>query len=183
MITRSKESISPNLEITQATHSDWEKVWQIIQACSTQMAEGGLNHWVSFYTPDLIQQMIGQHAVYLVRSGGDLVGTFTLGSQPSQDFIDNGYVAKFTDPNSEAMYLMALAVMPNLQGQGLAGELMPTIENIVRARGVSWLRLDCREEVPGLVAFYQKRGFVKIGDQPQDEGEDGYYWLMEKRLA
>lgn len=56
-------------------------------------------------------------------------------------------------------------------------------ESISKERGLRWLRLDCRNEVPGLVRFYENRGFEKVGDDPLQEGENESYWLMEKLLG
>jgi len=60
--------------------------------------------------------------------------------------------------------------------------LIQIVEDKAREKNIKWLRLDCRTEVPGLVSLYERKGFERLGDEPTDEGEDGTYWLMEKKL-
>ena len=76
---------------------------------------------------------------------------------------------------------MALGVLPEYQQQGIAGKMVEFAETLAKQQGVEWLRLDCRSEVPGIVAFYEKRGFHKVGE-PLPEGEGETYWLMEKKI-
>lgn len=126
--------------------------------------------------------MIRKKEVYLGRMNGKPVGTATFDTKPPWYYTEPGYAGKFTGPDEPAIYLTALAVLPQDQKQGFAGRLLQFVEEKARASGANWLRLDCRSEVPDLVNFYEKRGFSKVGDKPVDEGEDGTYWLMEKAL-
>lgn len=61
-------------------------------------------------------------------------------------------------------YFGMFAVDPGLQGSGLGKQLMAEAERVVQTRwGLSTLQMtviDCRAE---LIAFYQRRGYVRTG--------------------
>lgn len=125
--------------------------------------------------------MIHKLEVYIAIQNDVAVSTITYGMRPPKYYDTEGYVQRFTDPEAKAAYVMALGVLPGYQQQGIAGKMVEFVEALARQQGVAWLRLDCRLEVPGIVLFYEKRGFNKVGE-PLPEGEGETYWLMEKKI-
>lgn len=178
----SKE-VSDPFEIRRATSNEVQTVWSIIEEDSKWLSEQGLNHWGKYYTFEMVAKMVDRKEVYIGYRDGRPIGTITFDTRPPKYYGEAGYQQMFTDPEENAFYITAVAVLPEEQRKGFAGKLLQFTEEEARARQVKWLRLDCRAEVPGLVQFYEKRGFKKVGNQTIDEGEDGTYWLMEKSLV
>lgn len=181
--TASKVTENPiRLEINKAISQDLPVVWGIIDNCAKWLSGQNLNHWAKYYTEEMVSKMINKKEVYIGTNNGESVGTITFDTKPPKYYEEPGYGELFTNPNDPAVYLTAVAVLPGHHGRGFAGQLLQFVEDKATERNMKWLRLDCRSEVPGLVSFYEKRGFRKLGNGPIDEGEDGTYWLMEKNL-
>lgn len=68
------------------------------------------------------------------------------------------------DAEPGAMQLSQLYVARDHQGAGIAAALMDWAENSARADGAGALLLTVWEENPRARRFYEKRGFVHIGD-------------------
>lgn len=171
-----------SLEIVRARSSDLAIIWGIIEECSQWLSIQNINHWTRYYTEEMVSKMIEKKEVYVGLNNNEAISTITLDNIPPKYYSEPGYEDRFTNPDESAIYITAVAVLPAKQKQGFAGQLLDFAEDKARKAGTKWLRLDCRAEVPGLVTFYEKRGFNKLGDKPVDEGEDGTYWLMEKEL-
>ena len=79
--------------------------------------------------------------------------------------------------------LITIDVDPSRRREGIGDRLMQTIEERLRAGGVTALLLEVAVDNPGAQAFYARHGFVKTGRIP------GYYLgridalVMEKPLA
>ena len=168
-------------KISRAYDLDYDSVWKVISHCSKWLADQGLCHWDKYYTPDLVRKLLKHKEVYMAKDGDSCIGTITFDTRPPKYYEEEHYDQMFTEPDQMAGYITAVAVFPDLQGQGVATRLLQFVEDLAKEKELKWLRLDCRIEVPGLVEFYKKRGFVPMHD-PLDEGEDGKYLLMEKKL-
>lgn len=171
------------LEIKKATEADLSIVWGIIDECAQLLSRQGFHHWAKYYTQEMVKKMIQRKEVYLGVNNGRAIGSVTFDTIPPKYYAAAGYSEYFTNPLDSAVYVTALAVLPSEQNQGTAGRLLQFVEDTARNKNVCWLRIDCRAEVPGLISFYEKRGYIKVGSNAIDEGEDGTYWLMEKNLS
>lgn len=169
------------LRFRRADVQDYGSVWVVISECSKWLADQGLNHWSKYYTPELVQKMIKHKEVYLAEDGNACVGTITFDRRPPKYYEEEHYDQMFSEPTAPAGYIVAVGVQPGLQGKGVAGRMLQFTEDLAKQQGLKWLRIDCRIEVPGLVDFYKKRGFIAV-HEPLDEGEDGKYLLMEKKI-
>ena len=178
-----KEKVVGGLQVRPAIAGDVDMVWGVINECAQWLAGQGLTHWANHYTREMMAKMIAHHEVYLALRDGELVSTMTFSKRPPKYYVTENYVQRFTEPEESAAYVMAIGVLPQHQKQGIAGSMVQLAEDLARLRGVKWLRLDCRSEVPGLVSFYEKRGFNKTPNGLCVEGEGESYWLMEKRIG
>lgn len=177
-----KQEVTAGVDISRASDQDLDAVWAIIDACAQWLADQDLKHWADHYTREMMAKIIRKLEVYVASQEGKAVSTITVGLQPPKYYVTEGYVQRFADPEAAAAYIMALGVLPTYQGRGVAGKLLTFAEGLAKQRGVEWLRLDCRAEVPGLVQFYEKRGFHTVGES-LPEGVNETYWLMEKRIS
>ncbi|HEX3436226.1 MAG TPA: GNAT family N-acetyltransferase [Pseudacidobacterium sp.] len=60
-------------------------------------------------------------------------------------------------------HLRGMAVHPDWQGSGVAGELLKAAEQTLAERGCSFITLDTTEPLERAVRFYQKNGFQPTG--------------------
>lgn len=172
----------PGVEIDRANLSDIGGVWEVINKCSDWLKNKGLAHWSNHYSREMVSKMIRKQQVYLATKNGDPVSTITFDMHPPKYYVTDKYLEKFTDPGESAGYIMAVGVLPEFQGNGLAVKMLDFSEGLAIKEGAKWLRLDCRDEVEGLTAFYERRGYKKFGDKAIVEGENETYWLMEKQI-
>ncbi len=180
-MTENRVELGGNLEVGRASRGDLESVWAIIKSDSDWLAEKGLDHWRKYYTREKIAQKIGGSEVYLAYQNNDLVGTVTLDTNPVEYYRPEE-MNQFTDPDASGLYVTALAVLPDKQGQGIASELMEFADSEAKKKGVKYVRFDCRAAYTDLVNFYKKRGYKVAGETVDEEDNNELYLLMEKAL-
>lgn len=175
------KELDGGFRVEKADLSRVDEVWSVIKKCSDWLlAEKKLDHWVEYYTREVIEKKIKEQEVLLVVKDGKMVGTLTLDERPVEYYTEEN-LACFAEPKEKAIYVSAVAVDPDFQGRGVATQLMNLADEIVRQRGIKYLRFDCRAEYTDLVSFYEKRGYTKRGSF--SEGERQNYFLMEKEVG
>jgi ribosomal protein S18 acetylase RimI-like enzyme len=88
--------------------------------------------------------------VFVAESDGTVVGTIAAGVASPQEG-----------------HLRGMAVLPEWQGRGLAGQLLAVAEAHLRDRGCTRITLDTTEPLQRAIRFYEKHGYRatgKIGD-------------------
>ena len=63
-----------------------------------------------------------------------------------------------------------LYVRPSARGQGIAEQLLDTMEAYARGQGLEWIYLDSYDDLKAALALYRKRGYVaceRYNDNPQ----------------
>ena len=140
-----------------------------------------MNHWDKYYTKKLVEKKIKTQEVYLAFSQGSLVGTITLDTSPVS-YYEERDIASFADPEARALYVTALAVLPEHQGKGVASKLMEFAETQGKKREIGFIRFDCRASYTDLINFYTKRGYQRTGDMIDTKDNNEIYYLMEKQV-
>src|SRR5580658_939286 len=96
--------------------------------------------------------------VLVARRGKIIVGTLHLPAKKPWA-IDVSY---FT-PVEKAIYLIGMAVLPVMQGQGIGRQLIKEAVKQVRVWPADAIRLDAFDTEAGAGAFYAKCGFREVG--------------------
>jgi GNAT superfamily N-acetyltransferase len=86
-------------------------------------------------------------------------------------------------PEDDALYLGRLAVAPAWRARGLAGRLIDAVEAEARRRGVGWLRVQARLELPRNRLLFARRGYVEVGVRAHPGYAEPTIAVMEKALA
>lgn len=175
------KELDGGLRVEKADLSKVDEVWSVVKSCSDWLlTEKNLNHWAEYYTREVIEKKIKEQEVLLVIRDGKTVGTLTLDERPVEYYTEEN-LACFAEPSEKAIYVSAVAVNPEFQGKGVATQLMNLADEMVKQRGIRYVRFDCRAEYTDLVNFYEKRGYVKKGSFSEGDGQN--YFLMEKKIG
>ena len=81
------------------------------------------------------------------------------------------------EPDADgAWYLGMLTVRPDRQDQGLGRSLLTASEDFARERGAGHIRMTVVDQRETLIAWYERRGYVRTGETrpfPYDDGRVG----------
>lgn len=168
-------------QIRRATQDDLDRVWTVIKKCSDWLLENGLDHWDAYYSKELIEEKLNKSTVFVVEVKGNVVGTVTISTDEVEYYTESD-VAQFSNKDSRAVYVTALAVLPSMQGLGIGSALMKMVEDKAFEMGISTVRFDCRARYKELVEFYLKNGYSVVGLLWDEEDNNEPYCLMEKLM-
>ena len=135
-----------------STPEDIPVVAGVLSAAEARLRARGQDLWSAAETSEAA---VGPHVAagryHLGLEGPAVVGVFRLDTHD----------ARFWPEMAEgfAAYLHKLAVVPQCQGRGLAHALLGHAVDLARARGVGFLRLDCKGGRPKLRGVYESFGF------------------------
>ena len=105
-----------------------------------------------------MKRAIATSRVLVARKGSRVVGTLTLATQKPWA-IDTAY---FRDVR-KALYLLDMAVDPDLQRKGIGRHLVREAIAIAREWPSDAIRLDAYDADAGAGPFYAKCGFREVG--------------------
>ena len=109
---------------------------------------------------------------------GKVVGILNSAATDKEDLSDEELKQLIGhDPHGRNLVVFALAVLPEFQKRGIAGQLMSRFVEEARSRGKENILLMCKQH---LIAYYERMGFAHIGLSRSTHG--GAEW-HEMRLA
>jgi len=95
-------------------------------------------------------KLVEAHGLYVLRVGGDVVGTVLLTKEGDSIKVNN------------------LVVHPSVQGRGYSRVLMEHAEDMARAQGLPAVTLFTNEKMHENIALYTKIGFTETGRKTED---------------
>jgi GNAT superfamily N-acetyltransferase len=127
------------MEIIQAQDTDLIEILYLLRVCILDMNQNGLQHWNSVYPgPDIIQKDLSRSSIYLMKDKGVCKGMVTLDAEEPDDYKGIPWTSEARKP----LFIHRMAVHPNWQGQGIAGELMAFAEEFARKNSYDAIRID-----------------------------------------
>lgn len=96
--------------------------------------------------------------VFVARLDGELVGTLRLTSKKPWA-IDTSYFSDSKNP----LYLLAMAITPAKQGQGIGRMCLEEAKRIAREWSADSIRLDAYDAKAGAGNFYARCGWMEAG--------------------
>lgn len=121
-------------------------------------ARHGQGPWSSPTTERGVLFRYRNSAVFVAKHRGEPVATLTFATKKPWA-IDRAY---FT-PVKRPLYLLAMAVHPSLQRQGLGRQCLEQALDIARSRPAEAVFLDAYDGAAGAGEFYRKCGFREVG--------------------
>jgi ribosomal protein S18 acetylase RimI-like enzyme len=85
--------------------------------------------------------------------------------------------------NENAVELQRIYILERAKGKGVGGELLNRCFTAARAKGYETIWLGVWEQNPAAIKFYEKTGFVKIGEMQFPYGETvGTNYVLKMKL-
>lgn len=117
-----------------------------------------------------ISRAISMGTQYKCTAGGKVVGAFVLNDDPEGDYSAGEWRVQLAD--GEYMVVHALAVDPDMYGNGIAGRMVRFSLDTAKERGYKALRLDVVPTNTPARALYEKEGFTFAGEKDLGRGYD-----------
>lgn len=118
----------------------------------------GQGPWSSETSEKSVLAEMRQSRVLVARQGREIVGTLRLRTKKPWA-IDASYFSKCKRP----LYLLAMAVLPRKQRQGLGRQCLEEAQRIARAWPADAIRLDAYDADAGTGGFYSRCGCIERG--------------------
>jgi GNAT superfamily N-acetyltransferase len=118
----------------------------------------GSGHWSGASSEKGVLFAMRHSKVIVARQGDEIVGTFRLATKKPWA-IDTKYFSKCDRP----LYLLAMAIRPKLQRQGLGLRCLEEAVRIARAWPADAIRLDAYDAAAGAGGFYERCGCRERG--------------------
>lgn len=164
------------MEFSYASISDIPELMALFQAATRSMDEQGIYQWDEIY-PDrqILLEDIEQGIMEIGLLTDQIAVAFALEECAEGDYEE----ADWRYPAERIVVLHRLCVHPAFQGQGIARGAMDHLEQRVRERGISTIRLDAFSKNPTALKLYESRGYEKAGEIVYRKG---LFYLYEKKL-
>jgi GNAT superfamily N-acetyltransferase len=121
-------------------------------------AQYGKGSWSGVSTEKGVRFDMRTSKVFVARQKGRLVATLRL--TPKKPWaIDRSYFSVCNRP----LYLLSMAVVPDLQRQGIGRSCLAEVTKICRLWPADAIRLDAYDSPAGAGEFYVKCGFREVG--------------------
>ncbi len=121
-------------------------------------AQHGRGHWSSCVTEKSVLRGIRTSRVLVARNNKDIIGTLSLQTKKPWA-IELAYFTSIRRP----LYLIDMAVAPDLQHRGIGRRLMEEATAVARAWPSEAIRLDAYDGAAGAGGFYIKCGLLEVG--------------------
>ena len=147
--------------IRRAKISEIPDILTITQACAKKMQEKGIFQWNEHYpSKEAFIQDIERNELFVIEEKDTVQGTIVISTLMDEEYKP----IQWLTPNGNSTYIHRLSVDPELQGKGLAQEMMDFAENFSREKGFVSVRLDTFSQNKRNQRFYEQRGYQKLGD-------------------
>jgi GNAT superfamily N-acetyltransferase len=114
--------------------------------------------WSNETTEEGVLFALRNSSVFVARRRGRIIATLRLTAKKPWA-IDKSYFSRSRKP----VYLLAMAVAPGLQRQGIGRKCLDEAARIARAWPADAIRLDAYDAVAGAGPFYARCGYSEVG--------------------
>jgi GNAT superfamily N-acetyltransferase len=118
----------------------------------------GRGPWSSSTSEKGVLYALRTSRIFVAREGAEIIATLRLTTKKPWA-IDTSYFNECHDP----LYLLAMAVTPSRQRQGIGKKCLEAVRRIAKAWPADALRLDAYDAKAGAGPFYARCGFTEVG--------------------
>ncbi len=147
--------------IRPAKISEIPDILTITQACAKKMQEDGIFQWNEHYpSKEAFIKDIAREELFVIEENNSVQGTIVISTLMDKEYRP----IQWLTPSGNNAYIHRLSVHPNLQGKGLAQQMMDFAENYSKEKKIVSVRLDTFSQNKRNQRFYEQRGYQKLGD-------------------
>ena len=147
--------------IRRAKISEIPDILTITQACAKKMQDNGIFQWNEHYpSRQAFVKDIERNELFVIEENNIIQGTIVISTLMDEEYRP----IQWLTPNGKSIYIHRLSVDPELQGKGLAQQMMDFAENYSRDNNFISVRLDTFSQNKRNQCFYEQRGYQKLGD-------------------
>lgn len=147
-------------EIGLVEADELEAVWSLAVRAVRRMNEEGNAQWGADYpTKPHYAGDAARRELYAVREGGRILGVACINAEESPEYAAISW--KNTGPT---LSVHRMAVDPEYQGRGLAGDLLEAAERLALERGLAAIHLDTYAQNSRMQALLRRRGYIRRGE-------------------
>jgi GNAT superfamily N-acetyltransferase len=174
--TRSVAESGPDVEVRVAGPADLPDILTVLTTAADWARARGIERWwPSPFPPEEVLPELERGEFYVAEFSSEIVGTLVLRWEDPKDWGEQPPVAG---------YLHALAVRKDRPLRGVGRKLIGWVEDQVRRKGRTKLRLSCLATNDSLIAYYRSLGFRPVRVVPSSApGEDRGILLMETEVT
>lgn len=155
-------------EVRPAYDFDVPAIRLLVNTAYKDLADLGLNYTATYQDEDVTRARIQKGCAFVLECSHQIVGTVLFTEENLFTGFHSGYVSQ-------------LAVSPSKRKLGLASYLMKLCERIALEEGYNALQLDTAKPAHHLVSWYQRMGYVIVGEKHWD-GKTYDSYIFEKIL-
>ncbi len=133
----------------------------------------GIGPWSSHTNEKGVLIALRHSWVIVLQEGENIVATLRLATKKPWA-IDTSYFTKCRKP----VYLLAMAVVPARQRQGIGKKCLDEAKRIAVTIGADAIRLDAYDADAGAGGFYKRRGYAEMGRVTYRNAPLVYYELL-----
>ena len=152
-------------KVAKATRPQFSNV---LQEAARALEARGQPLWSQHeLTPDALRKAYPDSEMYLGFYEGEAVaGMILLANDPLfWPDVQRG----------ESLFIHKLAVVPKVQGRGMAAQMLAFALDRTLEQGKRYVRLDTAAERPKVRAFYEQHGFVHVGERKVEQFDVALY--------
>jgi GNAT superfamily N-acetyltransferase len=147
------------VKLRAATESDAPEIAELRSATADSLTKHfGAGRWSGIATERGVRSDMRNSRVFVAHYRKRLVATLRLTTKKPWA-IDRSYFSASKRP----LYLLSMAVAPDLQRQGIGGQCLEQVRDICRQWPADAIRLDAYDAPAGAGSFYAKCGFRGVG--------------------
>jgi GNAT superfamily N-acetyltransferase len=160
--------------LKQATKAQVTAIVKLRTATNEKLTRDfGRGPWTSTVTEKGVLFSMRNGQVYVAREGRAIVGSLVLTTKKPWA-IDQSYFSK----REQSLYLLAMAVAPDRQRQGVGRAMLEDVKRIVKSWPGDGIRLDAYDLSGGAGEFYARCGYREVGRVIYRDSPLLYYELL-----
>ena len=165
-----------DITFRQIENCDKSTVLNLFKKAAEKINKMNIDHWQYWKNPPIekikwVEEGIQNNEFFFI----ELASREKLGMVR----ILNEDLLYWGKQDDKAKYIHSLVIKEKYNGQGIGAKIIQKIEHNAKVENCKYLRLDADSKNPKLCAYYERKGFKKVGTK---ELSLSVYNLYEKEL-
>ena len=147
--------------IRTARKEELEEIMKLIAKCVQVMQDGGSDQWDEHYpNKEIIGSDIERGTLYVYEDNNAVAGILVLDENQAEDYA----AIEWAQNQGPHLIMHRLAVHPEVQGKGIARQLIAYAEELALDRGYTSIRLDTYAKNTKALELYPRLGYDLRGE-------------------